>query len=165
MAYFEVQKALKEQEKAKQGKIFLTADRANAITEKVNNALSNKDISGWMTAEGYSFTGDGGLANLLKESYENFYKGVTPKEMFIGKPGQSYIRAMPKEQLRTQLGNLETAHMLRLKKAFENLEERMALKRKSDALKRKSDKLTLQRSSLARLKIDILKLIGEIDKK
>lgn len=149
MAYFEVQKALKEQEKAKQDKIFLPAGVVEKMIDIINKAGSNKDISfiGLKTVDwgNINLSGGDGVGNLLKDSYKYFEESKTPPIVTFG--------------------NLETAHMLRLKKAFENLEERMALKRKSDALKRKSDKLTLQRNSLARLKIDILKLIGEIDKK
>lgn len=167
MAYFEVQKALKEQEKAKEGKIFLTAAVANDVTEVVNKATSNKDLAGAGIVYGGNkipYVGDTGLADLIKDSYENFYKGITPKEQFRVQAGVSYKGVKPPTtQLRTQLGNLETAHMLRLKKAFENLELRMALKRKSDALKRKSSNLTISRSAITKLKADITRLIGLIE--
>jgi hypothetical protein len=146
MAYFEVQKALKEQEKANEGKILLTAPIANEMTEIVNNALTTKDISFRGIRSNYGdilLSGGDGVGQILKDSYKYLEEGKTPRVVTFG--------------------NLQTAHMLRLKKAFENLEERMELKRKQEALKRKSNKLTLSRSAIAKLKADITRTIGLIE--
>jgi hypothetical protein len=53
--------------------------------------------------------------------------------------------------------------MLRLKKAFENLDLRIELKRKQEALKRKSDKLNVSKRTISNLKEEITRLISLID--
>lgn len=147
MAYFEVQKALKEQEKAKKNKIFLPVGVVDEMIDIINKAGSSKDISfiGLRTVDwgDIDLSGGDGVENLLKNSYEYFEEGKTPPVVTFG--------------------NLQTAHMLRLKKAFENLDLRKKLKRKQEALKRKSEKLNLNERTITNLKDEITRLITKID--
>jgi hypothetical protein len=146
MDFFEVQKTLREREKANEGKILLTAPIANEMTEIVNNALTTKDISFRGIRSNYGdilLSGGDGVGQILKDSYKYLEEGKTPKEVTFG--------------------NLQTAHMLRLKKAFENLDLRIELKRKQEALKRKSDKLNVSKRTISNLKEEITRLISLID--
>jgi hypothetical protein len=146
MAFFEVQKALKEQEKANEDKILLTAPIADKMTEIVNNAGSNKDISFRGIRSNYGdilLSGGDGVGTLLKDSYRYLEEGKKPPIITFG--------------------NLQTAHMIRLKRAYENLDLRIELKRKQEGFKKKSTKLNLSERSIATLKAEIARLITAID--
>lgn len=158
--------------------LIIPPDIAKIIIEKVNSAKTRSDLSGRgviINGKEYPFTGEIGLEDTIKDSYVNFYEGVRPKEQFNryipGQPQRYKGIGPPKTQLKFQIGNLETPYMLLVKKAYENLELRMELKRKSDALKRKSDSLglskslTLNQRSIAKLKDDLFVIISRIENK
>jgi hypothetical protein len=166
----QVDREYNSKKKNEKSTLIIPPDIAKLIIQKVNSALTRSDLSGKgviINGQQYLLTGETGLEGVIEDSYKNFYEGIRPKEGFNSLPyvGMPFKGGIPKTQLRFQVGNLETPHMLLVKKAFENLDLRMELKRKQEALKRKSDKLTLNQRNIAKLKDDLFVLISRIEYK